>query len=179
MEDDYYLYASSRIKGTYFNKMLDCGSDHNWWIERALEYLPEDVFDQLKESLLFTSTATRDACRVARHHCQTREIILISERILPGNNVTKETDLRARYFIFVLLHEVAHAIKKHKSPIFDNLTRDEIEAQETEADELAIAWFNGHVQKRNIHNLLPITKEEIEAAQDKNQKLMKKMIAGS
>jgi hypothetical protein len=178
MDTDYDLYASSIIKGTYFNAMLDCGRDHNWWLELALKYLPEDVFDQHKESFLFTSTATRDACRVARHYCQTREIILISERILPGKNIKGETDSRARYFIYVVLHEVAHAIKKHKSPIFDNLTRDEFEAQEKEAYELAMAWFNDHVQKRNNQILLPITKEEIEAAQDKNQELMKKMKAG-
>jgi hypothetical protein len=158
--------------------MLDCGREHNWWIELALKYLPEDVFDQHKESFLFTSTATRDACRVARHYCQTREIIVISERILPGQNVKVETDPKARYFIYAVLHEVAHAIKKHKSPIFDNLTNDECEAQEKEADELAMSWFNDHVEKRNNEHLFPITKEEIKVVQDKNQELMKKLKAG-
>ena len=33
MDTDYDLYASSIIKGTYFNAMLDCGRDHNWWLE--------------------------------------------------------------------------------------------------------------------------------------------------
>ncbi|MCF8083115.1 MAG: hypothetical protein K9M96_08470 [Deltaproteobacteria bacterium] len=122
MTSDYDLYASSIIKGSYFNAMLDCGREHNWWLELALKYLPEDVFDEHKERFLFTSTATRDACRVARHHCQTREIFLISERILPDQNVKTEDDPKARYFIYVVLHEIAHAIKKHKSPIFDNLT---------------------------------------------------------
>lgn len=178
MRTDYDLYASSIIKGSYFNAMLDCGREHNWWFELALKYLPEDVFDQHKESFLFTSTATRDACRVARHYCQTREIILISERILPGQNVKIETDPKARYFIYVVLHEVAHAIKKHKSPIFDNLTKNEYGAQEKEADELAMSWFNDHVVKRNNEHLFPITKEEIKVAQDKNQELMQKMKAG-
>jgi len=36
------------------------------------------------------------------------------------------------------LHEVAHAIKKHKSQRFDKLTDDENQAQENEADEIAI-----------------------------------------
>ena len=128
--------------------MLNCGRDHNWWLELALKYLPEDVFDQTQGKAFYLHLRlTRDACRVARHYCQTREIILISERILPGENVKDETDYRTRYFIYVVLHEVAHAIKKHKSPIFDNLTRDEFEAQEKEADELAITWFNDHVKK--------------------------------
>jgi hypothetical protein len=159
------------------NAMLDCGYWHNRWLEIALQYLPEDLFEKNKEELLFTSTATWDACRVARHYCQTREIILISERVLPGMN-TYETDPKARYFIYVVLHEVAHAIKKHKSPIFDNLTRDQIEAQEKEADELALSWFNDHVVKKNNEHLLPITKEEIKVSEDKNQELMKKMMNG-
>ena len=175
MKTEYELYASSIIKGSYFNAMLDCGRDHNWWLELVLKYLPEDVFDQNKERFLFTSTATRDACRVARHYCQTREIILLSERILPGQKVRDETDPKARYFIYVVLHEVAHAIRNHKSPKFDNLTNDEYEAQEKEADELAMTWFNEHVTKRNNKYLHPITNQEIEAAQAKNRKLMENM----
>lgn len=178
MNTDQDLYASSLIKGTYFNAMLDCGHDHNWWLELALKYLPENVFNQNKENFLFTSTATRDACRVARHYCQSREIILISERILPEKNVRDETDPKARYFIYVVLHELAHAIRKHKSPVFDNLSKDESEAQEKEAEDLAMSWFNEHVAKRNNKYLFPITKEEIEFAKNKNQEIMKKMRAG-
>jgi hypothetical protein len=111
MRSNYDLYAPSLIKGTYFNAMLDCGSEYNRWLEIALGYLPEDVFDKHKESFLFTTTATRDACRVARHYCQSREIIIISERILPDQNVKNESDPKARYFTYVVLHEVAHAIK--------------------------------------------------------------------
>ncbi len=178
MTTEYELYESSIVEGSYFIAMLDCGREHNWWLELALKYLPEDVFDQNKERFLFASTATRDACRVARHYCQTREIILLSERILPGQNVREETDSKARYFIYVVLHEIAHALRKHKSPEFDGLTNDEYEAQEKEADELAMSWFNEHVAKQNNKYLLPITKQEIEAAQAKNKKLMEKMKAG-
>ena len=178
MTTDYELYESSIFQGSYFNAMLDCGREHNWWLELALKYLPEDVFDQNKERFLFTSTATRDACRVARHYCQTREIILLSERILPSKYVRNETDPKARYFIYVVLHEVAHAIRQHKSPKFDNLKNDEYEAQEKEADELAMTWFNEHVAKRNNIYLLPITKQEIEAAKTKNKNLMENTKAG-
>ena len=178
MTTEHKLYESSLVEGSYFNAMLDCGHEHNWWLELALKYLPEDVFDQNKEKFLFTSTATRDAWRVARHYCQTREIILLSERILPGQNIREETDPKARYFIYVVLHEVAHAIKEHKSPKFDHLTNNEHEAQENEADELAMSWFNDHVAKRNNKNLLPITNQEIEAAKAINKKVMEKMQAG-
>ena len=97
------------FKSGYFNAVLGCGYTHNRWLEIALKYLPEDLFDQNTKGFLFTSTVTRDACRVARHYCQTREIILISERILPGRNVGDETKPKARYFIYVVLHEIAHA----------------------------------------------------------------------
>jgi hypothetical protein len=162
----------------YFNAVLDCGYTHNRWIEVALKYLPDDLFDQNTKGFLFTSTVTRDACRVARHYCQTREIILISERILPGQNVKDETNPKARYFIYVVLHEVAHAIGAHRSAILDNLTKEECEAQEKEADEFAMKWFNDHVAKRNNKHLLPITKEEIKEVQEKNQIVMKKLKDG-
>jgi hypothetical protein len=178
MTTEFKLYKSSIVEGSYFNSMFDCGPDHNWWLECALKYLPQDVFDQNKERLLFTSTATRDACRLARHYCQTREVILLSERILPGQKVKDETHPYARYFIYVVLHEVAHAIKNHKSPKFDHLSNEEYEAQEKEADELAMSWFNEHVTKRNNKHLLPITDHEIEGAQTRNRQLIEKLNAG-
>jgi hypothetical protein len=161
-----------------FKALLDCGYWHNRWLETALKYLPEDLLEENGEELLFASTATRDACRVARRYCQTREIVLISERILPGTNICYETDPKARYFIYVVLHEVAHAIRKHKSPLLDDLTDEECKTQEKEADELAMKWFNDHIAKPNSVHLLPITKEEIKEAQEKNQVIMKKFMDG-
>jgi len=163
------------FKSGGFNAVLDCGYRHNRWLEIALKYLPEDVLKN-KEELLFTATATRDACRVARYYCKTREIILISERILPSMNIQYQTDPKARYFIYVVLHEVAHAIRRHKSPLLDDLSEEERKNQEKEADDLAMKWFNDHVGKLN--NLPPITKEEIEAAQEEQQKVMKKLMDG-
>ena len=178
MTYDRNLYNSSLRDGSYFNSMLDCGDNHNWWLEVALKYLPINVLNENKERFLFTSTATRDACRVARHPCQSREIILLSERILPGALVRDETHPKARYFIYVVLHEVAHAIRNHKSPKFDRLTHEEYEAQEQEADDLAMKWFNEHVAERGNKHLLTITNVEIEAAQAKNMEVMKSLNSG-
>jgi len=97
---------------------------------------------------------------------------------LPGQKVKIETHPKARYFIYVVLHEVAHAIKNHKSPRFDHLTDEEYKAQEKEADDLAIKWFNEHVTKRNNDYLPHITDQEIEAAQAKNRKSMEKLNSG-
>jgi hypothetical protein len=58
------------------------------------------------------------------------------------------------------------------------LTLDEIKAQEKEADELALSWFNNYVNKRNNQHFLPITNEEINIAKNKSLELMKKMKAG-
>ena len=159
-----------------FNAVLDCGYGHNGWLEIALGYLPEDLLENIEEDFLFTSTATRDACRVARYYCSTKEIILISERVLPSTNIVYQTDPKARYFIYVVLHEVAHAIRKHKSPLFDDLLKEEVESQEKEADGLAMKWFNDHVGKSS--NLPPITKEEINTAQEEQQRIMKKLMDG-
>lgn len=178
MTYDRNLYNSSLRDGSYFNSMLDCGDNHNWWLEVALKYLPINVLNDNKEGFLFTSTASRDACRVARHHCQSREIILLSERILPGAEVRDETHPKARNFIYVVLHEVAHAIRNHKSPKFDRLTQEEHEVQEQEADDLAMKWFNGHVAERDNKHLLPITNVEIEMAQAKNIEIMKSLNSG-
>ena len=158
-----------------FRAILDCGYCHNRWLEIALDYLPENLLE-VEENFLFTSTATRDACRVARYYCRDREIILISERILPNTTIVYQTDPKARYFIYVVLHEVAHAIKKHKSPLFDALSEDEFVGQEKEADDLAIKWFNDHVS--GIDGLKPITKEEIKVAQEDQQQFMQKLKNG-
>ena len=165
------------IEGSYFNQMLDCGDRYNQWVQYALEYLPQAVLDEHKENLVFISTAQRDACRVARHYCENREVILLSDRILPKQGAN-EGHTEVRYFIFTVLHEVVHAIKKHRSPKFDNLTAEENQAQEDEADKIAFEWFNEHIKERNNPYLKAITKEEINAMQAKNQTLMENLYAG-
>jgi len=157
--------------------MLECGHYYNRWIEYALEYLPQEIFDEHKENLVFISTAETDACRVARHYCEKREVIVLSERILPKYGADEEQPA-VRYFIYVVLHEVAHAIKKHKSPIFDSLTQDEKISQEDEADKLAFQWFNQHIEKISDPSLIAITKEEIEKEKQRNQEIMKNLFIG-
>jgi hypothetical protein len=169
--NDQLNYQSSIVRGSYFNRMLDCG-DHNRWLEIALGYLPRNLFDENKEQLKFISMAHRDGCRLARADCETREIIILSEHILPKPNVD-ESHSDVRYFVYVVLHEVAHAIKKHRSPLFDSLTSEEIDTQESEADSLAMQWFNDHANELANPNLLPITTQEIETAEAKSRAKMK------
>lgn len=151
--------------------MLDCGSSRNRWVEIALGYLPYDVLEEHKEGLVFIAMGERDACRLARQYRE-REIILLSEHIFPDPGVAANHPT-ARYFIFAVLHEVAHAIRKHRSPRFDGLSKEENDAQEREADELAYQWFNDHVKREDNPYLLPLAADEVRKAQERNQQIMK------
>jgi len=177
MTDINKLYESWIRKGSYFNLMIECGYRYNQWVQVALEYLPPAVLDENKEKLLFISTAELDACRVARHYCKNREIILLSERILPKKSANGGQS-EVRYFIFVVLHEVAHVIKKHKSPKLDNLTEQEKAAQEKEADTIALEWFNEHVKELNNPYIKPLSIAEINDMREKNQVIMEKLYKG-
>ncbi len=101
----------------------------------------------------------------------------MSERILPKRGAI-EDDPDVRYFIFVVLHEIVHAIKKHKSSKFDSLSDADNQAQEDEADSLALEWFNRHVEALNNPFMKPLTIDEIEAAQERNQRQMKEQYNG-
>jgi len=130
-----------------------CGS----WVYHALKFLPPELFGEWKDKLAFYSTTGRDACRVSRSISQEREIILLSERIVPSDTGNVWA---ARYFIFAVLHDIAHAVRNHKPPgeIADN------QAQEDEADKIALAWFNEHVQEKGHPDFKKLTMEEVDTA---------------
>ena len=75
-----------------------------------------------------------------------------------------------RYFMFVCLHETVHAIKQHRPP--NEITPEENQAQESEADRLALQWINDYLRERNNPHMPLLTSEEIERAQARNQELM-------
>lgn len=177
MTDTEKLYESWMVEGSYFNQMLSCGHLYNQWVQNALEYLPQAVLDENKDKIVFVSTAQTDGCRLARRHCETREVILLSERILPKQGAN-EGQPEVRYFIFTVLHEVVHAVRKHKSPKFDNLTESEDRAQEEEADQIALEWFNEYVKAQNNQYLKPIALEEIDRMRKENQGRMECLYAG-
>jgi len=170
------LYESWMAEGSYFNRMIDCGSSRNRWVEIALSYLPVELLDEHKENLVFIALTECDACRLASQYRE-REVIILSDHVFPLAGVSEDHST-ARYFFFVILHEVAHAIKRHKSPRFDCLSKEEDEAQEREADELAYSWFNQHIEQENNEFLLPLYTSEIREAQDRNQTLMREKLGG-
>ena len=177
MPDD-LLYQSWFVRGSYFNRMLDCGPSHNQWVENALHYLPPELLEERKNGLAFIAMSHRDGCRLARAICENREVIVLAEHLLPKAQAD-EGQPNVRYFIYVVLHEVAHAVKKHRSPLYDALTQEETEAQEREADDLALKWFNDYIETRANPHLPPLTREEVDEAQAKSQKLMEHLQAGA
>ena len=154
--------------------LFHCGDKYTFWVEKALEFLPEEILHLLKDKIAFFSTAQRDGCRIARQICEKMEIILLSERILPKKRATGD-QRKVRYFIFAVLHEIVHVLKEHRSPLYDNLTQEEADADEKEADDLALSWYNEFYEKRNNRYFKLLTINEIDEIRGENKKLMKEL----
>lgn len=170
MKDPGDLYGSWLIPATYLNSMLQCGPHANPWLEHALiNCLPPEVFDAWKNRLVFLSTTRSDAFRVAKTLRETRELIVLSERIIPRGPLSEDHP-DVRYFMFAALHEVVHAIKQHRPPT--EITSAENEAQEDEANTWALGWYNEYVRQRNSPHLRELTMAEVEAAQAKSRAAM-------
>ena len=156
-------------------KMIDCGLG-DWHVNLALSYLPTDVFAALDGKITIVSTTRSDGFRMAKKIRENCDIIVLSERLFPRGMVTEDHP-DVRYLIFVVLHEIAHAFKNHRSPVLDGLSAEESAAQEAEADHLAYHWFNDHVRRRNNDHLRELAVDEVTQAQKKNQELMKAAFA--
>jgi hypothetical protein len=156
------------IAETYFSRMLQCGADANSLLEHVLiYYFPRQLLDEWKDRLVFLSGARADAFRVGKKLREEREIIVISERIIPKGGGVAEDDPGRRYFVFAALHELAHVVRQHKPP--NEITADENRAQEAEADELAFGWFNAYIRRRKHPDLGEFTRKELNAAIAKSQ----------
>jgi len=171
------LYRPWELRGTALNKALHCGCKYNYWVTIALTYLPQEIFANLINHIAIYSTAERDASLVDSTMSNEREIILLSDRILPKKGA-QESDQQVRYFIFTLLHEIAHLYKNHNISLFDNPCDEQFAAFEKEADNLAFLWFNEHVLKTNNQYLQVLTDDEIRKVQEENKALMRNLYDG-
>jgi hypothetical protein len=167
MTDPYELYRPWMINGTYFNRMLQCGARANNWLEHALiKCAPREIFDEWKDKITFLSTANSDAFRIAKRTREERELIFVSEHIIPPHGVS-EDHADVRYLIFVALHEFVHVIKQHQPP--NEISEEANNAQEAEANDLAFEWFNGYIETLNHPDVPEFTEAELVAAQKKNK----------
>ncbi len=143
--------------------MLYCGQQENIWVEAALRYLPDDIWDKINGKIAIT-VLSGDACRLAQKICDTDEIIILSpwlfSYIPPGSS---EVGKEWRYLIFCILHEIAHVVLKHLPP--DEISGAENMNQEEEADKYSLGWFNNHVIKHNAIGLIPLVIDEIKETQ--------------
>ena len=125
--------------------IIDGDGNQGRWIRTALDYLPEDIMEQMKGNLVILGVGATGGCRLPDHYRE-REIVLFSDWVFPPSD-DPEGDEAGQFFIIALLHEIAHAVCRHKSPAWDKLSQEEIQAQEDEADSLAIDWFNRHIEQ--------------------------------
>ena|SRR5258706_14817239 len=150
--------------------MFDCSPDAERWIIYALECLPADVLDEYQNALAFVCMDTSDGRRLTPAFREQRDIIVLSERIVPRGYAV-ETERRVRYFVFVVLHEIAHAVRQHQPP--NEISEHENATQEAEAHALAFQWFNNYIRERNHPDLLEFGEEELTEAQEANQRAMR------
>lgn len=147
----------------------------NEFVKRALNYLPDEIFDKINGKIAITVLKS-DACRLAPKICNHEEIILLSPWIYtyipPGSC---EADKETRYFIFCVLHEVAHVVFKHYPP--DELSGKENKDQEGEADRYALEWFNKYAFEHSDNSISHIAIEEIRVTQDKYQKKLEPILS--
>jgi hypothetical protein len=147
--------------------LIECGGDYaNAAVRSVLEdYLPPDVLSAFDGRLALFSTAAVDGLRLTQTFCRDRDVIVLSECILPVKSGDEEFHAGYRYFIFVVLREIAHACRDHLSPLSDDLTAAQVEAQTREANELALKWFNEHASTTLFQP--PITIAEVEELSEK------------
>ena len=154
--------------------MLYCGIIWNGWVETALNYLPTDVFDQINGKIAFT-VLNYDAFRLAHKIRDHEEIIVLSPWIfsyIPACSC--ETDKEYKYFIFCVLHEVAHAVLKHYPP--DEISNEENNEQEKQADNQALSWYNTYVLENSEKGYTTLTIDEIRMTQETYQKKLKSIL---
>lgn len=154
--------------------MIACGILQNKWVEVALDYLPDDVFDKIDKEIAITCLLS-DACRLGKEICNHEEIIILSPWIFsfipPGSS---EIDKELRYFIFCILHEVAHAVCKHLPPY--ELSPEKRQDQELEADRYALKWFNDYALENSKRGLTSLSIEEINKQKDIYQKKLEPIL---
>lgn len=147
---------------------FSCNFDAKRNICDAIQCIPLCEIEGIK--ILFVCIDSSDARRLVMEQYEGFEIIVFSEFVIPRNWKT-EDEWSKKYFNYVVLHEVAHALLKHKSP--KTMTIGQSTAQENEADELAMSWFNEYLSSKGMKLYSDI---ELSEAQKKVQIERKKYL---
>lgn len=148
---------------------LNCGYGGDLWVGHALECVPDDVWTEHSDRFSFISTTDSDGRRLGRMAHEGRHVIVLSERVIPRGPVAEDHPV-VRYLYYVVLHEVAHAVRDHQPP--NEITAEANQAQEDEADALALEWFNAYLATKAVNGLTLYALEELAAAQPRTQAQM-------
>lgn len=140
---------------------FSCSREAEMNITHAIQCIPLNQIKGMK--ILFVCIDSSDARRLVMENYEGFEIIVISEFVIPRKWKT-EDDWAKKYFNYVVLHEVAHALLQHKSP--RNLTKEQNDEQENDADELAMSWFNEYLSSKEME---VYSDTELEKAQQRVQ----------
>lgn len=158
--------------------MLYCGSrSYNSIARNALAYIPDNIKSWMVNNIGIT-VLNSDAFRLAHKIKDCKEVIVLSPWVFsyipPGSSVD---DDEYKYFIFCVLHEIAHAYCKHLPP--DELSNKENDLQESEANQMAIDWYNSHLkQDKSLKraNLPELDLSQIEIIQKKYKEKTKSIL---
>lgn len=144
--------------------MIKCNSRRSSIIRDALTYLPYSVKREFQNSgriIVILSTHDRFG------YCFTPENdsfnILINDSIFPNGCHTRE-DRIYRFFVFTVLHEIAHA---HLTLAGEPLG----EQEEDRANELANNWYNEYAQNHSLPLLTDEERIEVQKIHEKNLKI--------
>jgi hypothetical protein len=142
--------ADEKVKyGDYANSICANKLSQRKDLITALQILPDDKQKWVIQNVFYFSTyGKRYGSRMSRGLCQAKEIVFISEKAFPKTFELESLD--TRFFVWLVLHETAHAIHKHKCRIYDGISDTEYDAQEREATADAIGWFNDYALKNKI-----------------------------
>ena len=154
---------------------LNCGRDGDLWVRHALDCVPDDIWNAHGERFAFISTTDSDGRRLGPMAHEGKHVIVLSERVIPHGSMSEDHPT-VRHLYFIVLHEVAHAVRDHQPP--NEITPEANQAQAEEANALAFEWFNACLAKKAASGQTLYTQEELNAAQAASQERMLAALQG-
>jgi hypothetical protein len=142
---------------------LNGGDESLPWFDAVFRYYLT-IGDLADTKFAIIEMGATDGRHLPLRFYEGREIIVISEHVsvhlkrFQGRNGYEPTETHpdVQHLIFVILHEIAHAVKHHLSPGLDRLDEKQADEQEHEAKDLALHWFNRSSRQPNKWTLADV-----------------------
>jgi hypothetical protein len=130
--------------GSMNNQVSD---DFRVMLNRAISTAPKKVVDWTVTNILFVSSKEEAWAYTLNPEDwpHVKGLVFLCET-LKSQSSEKQT--------LYILHEIAHVRLRHRSPILSNLSQEESERQEREADKLARSWLEKRTKRRKGKNEL-------------------------